>query len=83
MKMRAVQVAEKNAPLTLVERDVPEPGPGEVRVRVQACGICHSDAVYDFTADSTTVPNRLLVPQLRRPVRNTNHPSAAPLWRNS
>jgi D-arabinose 1-dehydrogenase-like Zn-dependent alcohol dehydrogenase len=44
MKMRAVQVAEKNAPLTLVERDVPEPGPGEVRVRVEACGICHSDS---------------------------------------
>jgi D-arabinose 1-dehydrogenase-like Zn-dependent alcohol dehydrogenase len=44
MKMRAVQVAEKNGPLTLVERDVPEPGPGEVRVRVEACGICHSDS---------------------------------------
>lgn len=43
-KMRAVQVAEPNAPLELVERDIPEPGPGQVRVKVEACGICHSDA---------------------------------------
>ncbi|GAC1321425.1 MAG: alcohol dehydrogenase [Thermoleophilaceae bacterium] len=43
-KMRAVQVAEANGDLELVERDVPEPGAGEVLVGVQACGICHSDA---------------------------------------
>jgi alcohol dehydrogenase len=42
-KMRAVQVAEPGGTLDLVERDVPSTGPGEVRVRVQACGICHSD----------------------------------------
>jgi D-arabinose 1-dehydrogenase-like Zn-dependent alcohol dehydrogenase len=42
MKMRAVQATEKGK-LELVEREVPEPGRGEVRVRVQACGICHSD----------------------------------------
>ncbi|WP_242677338.1 alcohol dehydrogenase catalytic domain-containing protein [Streptomonospora litoralis] len=41
--MRAVQVPEAGGPLELVERDVPEPGDGEVRVRVQACGVCHSD----------------------------------------
>lgn len=44
-KMRAVQVAEPGGPLVLVERDIPEPGSGEVRVRVHACGICHSDAL--------------------------------------
>ena len=44
-KMRAIEVAAKGAPLTLVERDVPEPGPGHVRVRVQACGVCHSDSM--------------------------------------
>ncbi len=43
--MRVMQVPEAGAPLEPVERDVPEPGPGEVRVRVQACGICHSDAM--------------------------------------
>ena len=43
--MRAVQVARPNGPLEVVERQIPEPGPGSVRIRVQACGICHSDTV--------------------------------------
>lgn len=43
--MRVVQVAKKGGPLELVERPLPEPGPGEVRVKVQACGVCHSDFV--------------------------------------
>ena len=43
-KMRAVQVSKPKGPLELVERDIPEPGPGQVRIKVQACGICHSDA---------------------------------------
>src|SRR3954468_7055399 len=42
--MRAVQIAEQGGDLELVEREVPDPGPGEVLVRVEACGICHSDA---------------------------------------
>ncbi len=44
-KMRAVQVARSGAPLELVEREVPQPGAGTVRIKVEACGICHSDAV--------------------------------------
>ena len=43
--MRVVQVAGAKGPLELVERQIPEPGPGSVRVKVQACGICHSDSV--------------------------------------
>jgi D-arabinose 1-dehydrogenase-like Zn-dependent alcohol dehydrogenase len=43
-KMRAVQVTRAGGSLELVERDVPEPAQGEVRVRVQACGVCHSDS---------------------------------------
>ena len=42
--MRAVQVPRANAPFEIVERDIPEPGPGTVRIKVQACGICHSDS---------------------------------------
>jgi len=42
-KMRAMQVTRAGS-LELVERDLPEPGPGEVRVRVEACGVCHSDS---------------------------------------
>ncbi len=44
-KMRVVQVSRPNAPLEIVEREVPEPGFGEVRIKVQACGICHSDSI--------------------------------------
>ena len=40
-KMRVVQLGKKNAPFELVERELPQPGPGEVRVKVQACGVCH------------------------------------------
>jgi D-arabinose 1-dehydrogenase-like Zn-dependent alcohol dehydrogenase len=43
-KMRAVQVTEPGGAFELVEREIPEPGRGEVRVQVQACGVCHSDS---------------------------------------
>ncbi len=42
--MRAVQVSKAGGPFEVVERPIPEPGPGQVRVKVEACGICHSDA---------------------------------------
>jgi len=42
-KMKVAQVTQPGGPIELVERDVPQPGFGEVLVRVQACGICHSD----------------------------------------
>jgi alcohol dehydrogenase len=44
-KMRAVQVPRAGGPLEMVEREIPEPGPGFVRIKVQACGVCHSDTV--------------------------------------
>jgi D-arabinose 1-dehydrogenase-like Zn-dependent alcohol dehydrogenase len=43
-KMRAVQVARAKGPLELVEKDIPEPTARTVRIKVQACGICHSDS---------------------------------------
>jgi D-arabinose 1-dehydrogenase-like Zn-dependent alcohol dehydrogenase len=43
-RMRAVQVNSPNGPFELVERDVPEPGARGVRIKVQACGVCHSDS---------------------------------------
>lgn len=42
-KMTAAQVTKPGAPFDLVEREVPQPGPGQVRIRVRACGLCHSD----------------------------------------
>ena len=43
-RMRAVQVKSANGPFELVDRDVPEPGTRRVRIKVQACGVCHSDS---------------------------------------
>ncbi|MEV4583073.1 alcohol dehydrogenase catalytic domain-containing protein [Nonomuraea jabiensis] len=40
---RAVQVAEPGGDMSLVRVDTQEPGPGQVRVTVEACGVCHSD----------------------------------------
>ena len=42
--MKAVQVSKAGGEFEVVERPLPEPGPGQVRVKVEACGICHSDA---------------------------------------
>jgi D-arabinose 1-dehydrogenase-like Zn-dependent alcohol dehydrogenase len=44
-KMRAAQIARPGGPFELVEREIPQPGAGQVRVKVQACGICHSDSL--------------------------------------
>src|SRR3954447_10258443 len=43
--MRVLQGPSVGAGFELVEREVPEPGPREVRVKIAACGICHSDAM--------------------------------------
>ncbi|HEY2103860.1 MAG TPA: alcohol dehydrogenase [Chthoniobacterales bacterium] len=43
MKMKAAQISKAGGDWELVERDIPEPGSGQVRVKVEACGICHSD----------------------------------------
>ena len=40
---KAIEVSEPGV-LRVVERQIPEPGPGQVRIRVEACGICHTDA---------------------------------------
>jgi D-arabinose 1-dehydrogenase-like Zn-dependent alcohol dehydrogenase len=41
--MKAVQVTKPNAPFEVVEREIPTPGPRWVRIKVEACGVCHSD----------------------------------------
>ena len=43
--VRAVQVVSAGGPFQIVEREIPEPGAGQVRIKVQACGVCHSDAL--------------------------------------
>lgn len=44
-KMKAAVVSQAQGPIEIVERELPEPGAGQVRVKVQACGICHSDSL--------------------------------------
>src|SRR5437660_9028337 len=43
--MRVVQVTKPSGDLELIERPIPEPGRGQVRIKVEACGICHSDVL--------------------------------------
>ena len=43
--MRSVQVIKPKGPFEIVERDIPEPGSRQVRIKVQACGICHGDSI--------------------------------------
>jgi D-arabinose 1-dehydrogenase-like Zn-dependent alcohol dehydrogenase len=43
--MRSVQVSKPNGALEIIEKDIPEPGARQVRIKVQACGICHSDSL--------------------------------------
>src|SRR5579883_200252 len=44
-KMRAMVVKEPGKGLVLEERELPKPGRHEVRLRVEACGVCHSDGL--------------------------------------
>jgi D-arabinose 1-dehydrogenase-like Zn-dependent alcohol dehydrogenase len=43
--MRAAQVSRPGGPFELVEREIPQPPAGWVRIKVQACGVCHSDVL--------------------------------------
>jgi D-arabinose 1-dehydrogenase-like Zn-dependent alcohol dehydrogenase len=45
MEARYVEVKKAGGPLEVVTRQVPEPAAGQVRVRVEACGVCHSDSI--------------------------------------
>jgi D-arabinose 1-dehydrogenase-like Zn-dependent alcohol dehydrogenase len=42
--MRVAQVSRPNGPFELVERDIPEPAASQLRIKVEACGVCHSDS---------------------------------------
>jgi D-arabinose 1-dehydrogenase-like Zn-dependent alcohol dehydrogenase len=43
--MRVAQISRPKGPFEIVERPIPDPGAGSVRIKVQACGICHSDSL--------------------------------------
>lgn len=45
--MKAVQISKPGGDFELVERPIPQPARGEVRIKVEACGICRSDALVE------------------------------------
>jgi Zn-dependent alcohol dehydrogenase len=45
-EVRGVVARNRGAPVTLETIVIPDPGPGEVVVRIQACGVCHTDLHY-------------------------------------
>jgi D-arabinose 1-dehydrogenase-like Zn-dependent alcohol dehydrogenase len=44
-QMKVAQISKPGAAFEMVEREIPEPGAGQVRIKVQACGVCHSDVL--------------------------------------
>ena len=44
--IRSAQVAEPGGPFSIVERELPEPGRGQVRITIEACGVCRSDSAF-------------------------------------
>lgn len=59
--MKAAVIKELGAPLVIEERPIPVPGPGEVLVRVEACGLCHTD-IHAAHGDWPMKPNLPLIP---------------------
>jgi D-arabinose 1-dehydrogenase-like Zn-dependent alcohol dehydrogenase len=43
--MKVAQIPKAGADFQIVEREIPNPGVGQVRIKVQACGVCHSDVL--------------------------------------
>jgi D-arabinose 1-dehydrogenase-like Zn-dependent alcohol dehydrogenase len=54
--MRMARVAEANGQFELVDVDIPEPGTGQVRIKVHACGVCHSDSLTVMGAMGNSFP---------------------------
>lgn len=59
--MKSAVVTSFHAPLTLEDRPVPEPGPGQVLVRMEACGLCHTD-IHAAHGDWPAKPTPPFVP---------------------
>src|SRR5437016_13368877 len=58
--MKVAQISKAGADFEIVEREIPKPGAGQVLIKVQACGICHSDVL---TKDSWTAIQYPRVPR--------------------
>ena len=45
--MKVAEIPKPGADFEIVEREIPKPGLGHVRIKVQACGVCHSDVPHE------------------------------------
>jgi alcohol dehydrogenase len=55
--IKSAQVTEPKGPFGIVDRELPEPGRGQVRIKVEACGVCRSDVDFiDGTFPGTNFP---------------------------
>jgi D-arabinose 1-dehydrogenase-like Zn-dependent alcohol dehydrogenase len=59
-QMTAVQVSGPGGPFEVVKRVVPEPGAKTVRIKIQACGVCHSDA-FEFKKSRVSPLHNMLI----------------------
>src|SRR5438105_13595382 len=59
--MRAAVVPQLGAPLEIQEMPVPDPGPGQVLVRIEACGLCHTD-IHAARGDWPVKPTAPFIP---------------------
>ncbi len=44
--MLVAQLSKKGGSFELTDRPIPQPGPGQVLIKVEACGVCHSDNIF-------------------------------------
>jgi len=65
--MKSAVVTAFDAPLEIQERPVPQPGPGQVLVRMEACGLCHTD-IHAAHGDWPVKPSPPFVPGPLEPV---------------
>jgi threonine dehydrogenase-like Zn-dependent dehydrogenase len=71
--MKAAQVSRPGGDFQIVDRPVPQPGLNEVLVQVEACGVCHGDAlVKEGGFPGLTYPR---VPVTTRPLNNLTNPA--------
>src|SRR3954465_13526471 len=54
--MKMARIPKANGRFEVVDVDIPEPGPGQVRVKVHACGVCHSDSLTGTGAMGNDFP---------------------------
>jgi S-(hydroxymethyl)mycothiol dehydrogenase len=55
-QVQGVIASSKGAPVELVDITIPDPGPNDVVVRIQACGVCHTDLTYRDGRHQRRVP---------------------------